>query len=104
MNNDLYLIRYGLVNPTIVVYNNNGKIERLETRRFNIEETVKIWRRGFNILSGTRLVLHCTKKDFNAMNNKADIAGCRSVRELLAEQGVDCFADDLPLFFKGYGD
>ena len=38
------------------------------------------------------------------MNNKADIAGCRSVRELLAEQGVDCFADDLPLFFKGYGD
>lgn len=23
---------------------------------------------------------------------------------ITTRQGVDCFADDLPLFFKGYGD
>lgn len=102
MSKDLYLIRIGLRTPTIVLYNNDGNIERLETRRFSVEETVNIWRRGFGILSETRIVLHCTKKDFNAMNNKPNITGCHSVREILAEQCVDCFADDLPLFFKEY--
>ena len=37
---DLYLVRFGFINPTIVLYNNDGRIERLETRRFSVEETV----------------------------------------------------------------
>ena len=99
---DLYLIRYGFVNPTIVLYNNDGRIERLETRRFSVEETVSIWRRGFDILSDEKIVLHCTKKDFNAISGHAQIAGVRSVKELLKEQGVECLADDILLFFKEY--
>lgn len=99
---DLYLIRYGLVNPTIVLYNSDGRIERLETRRFSEEETVSIWRRGFAILSDKKIILHCTKKDFNAISGHAQIANVRSVKELLKEQGVECLADDIPLFFKEY--
>ena len=99
---DLYLVRYGFINPTIVLYNNDGRIERLETRRLSVEETVSIWRRGFDIPNNKEIVLHCTKKEFNAISGHVQIEGVRSVKELLKEQGVECLADDIPLFFKEY--
>lgn len=99
---DLYLVQYGFINPTIVLYNNDGRIERLETRRFSVEETVSIWRRGFDIPNDKEIVLHCTKKEFNSISGHVQIKGVRSVKELLKEQGVECLADDIPLFFKEY--
>ena len=40
-----------------------------------------------------KITLHCKSKDFNAMGQRT-LAACRSVRELLAEQGVECVLDD----------
>ena len=45
-----------------------------------------------------KITLHCKSKDFNAMGRRT-LATCRSVRELLAEQGVECVIDDE--WFKG---
>ena len=92
---DLYLERIGLVNPTIVERDNNGKIERLESRGLDIASLVAFWRRCFD-LNGhlfEKITLHCKSKDFNAMGQRA-LATVRSVRELLAEQGVECVIDD----------
>ena len=40
-----------------------------------------------------KITLHCKSKDFNARGQRT-LATCRSVRELLAEQGVECVIDD----------
>ena len=40
-----------------------------------------------------KITLHCKSKDFNAMGQRT-LATVRSVRELLAEQGVECVLDD----------
>lgn len=92
---DLYLERIGLVNPTIVERNNNGKIERLESVGLDMASLVAFWRRCFD-LDGflfEKITLHCKSKDFNAMGGRP-LATVRSVRELLAEQGVECVIDD----------
>ena len=46
---DLYLERIGLVNPTIVKRDNNGKIERLESRGLDMASLVAFWRRCFDL-------------------------------------------------------
>ena len=92
---DLYLERIGLVNPTIVKRDNNGKIERLESRGLDMASLVAFWRRCFDLngLLFEKIILHCKSKDFNAMGGRT-LATVRSVRELLAEQGVECVIDD----------
>ena len=92
---DLYLERIGLVNPTIVKRDNNGKIERLESRGLDMASLVAFWRRCFDLngLLFEKITLHCKSKDFNAMGGRT-LATVRSVRELLAEQGVECVIDD----------
>lgn len=92
---DLYLESIGLINPTIVERDNNGKIERLESIGLDMASLVAFWRRCFD-LNGhlfEKITLHCKSKDFNAMGGRT-LATCRSVRELLAEQGVECVIDD----------
>lgn len=97
---DLYLESIGLINPTVVERDNNGKIERLESRGLNMASLVAFWRRCFDLNNHLfeKITLHCKSKDFNAMGERA-MASCRSVRELLAEQGVECVVDDE--WFKG---
>ena len=92
---DLYLERIGLVNPTIVERDNNGKIERLESRGLDMASLVAFWRRCFDLdgLLFEKITLHCKSKDFNAMGQRT-LASVRSVRELLSEQGVECVIDD----------
>ena len=92
---DLYLERIGLVNPTIVERDNNGKIERLESRGLDMASLVAFWRRCFDLDEHLfeKITLHCKAKDFNAMGQRT-LATVRSVRELLAEQGVECVIDD----------
>lgn len=92
---DLYLERIGLMNPTIVERDNSGKIERLESVGLDMASLVAFWRRCFDLdgLLFEKITLHCKSKDFNAMGGRA-LATCRSVRELLAEQGVECVIDD----------
>lgn len=97
---DLYLESIGLINPTVVERDNNGKIERLESRGLDMASLVAFWRRCFDLngLLFEKITLHCKSKDFNAMGGRT-LATCRSVRELLAEQGVECVVDDE--WFKG---
>lgn len=97
---DLYLERIGLINPTIVERDNNGKIERLESVGLDIASLVAFWRRCFDLdgLLFEKITLHCKSKDFNAISQRP-LAMCRSVRELLAEQGVEFVIDDE--WFKG---
>lgn len=66
---DLYLERIGLVNPTIVERDNNGKIERLESRGLDMASLVAFWRKCFDLdgLLFEKIILHCKSKDFNAM-------------------------------------
>lgn len=92
---DLYLERIGLARPTIVLRNNDGEIERLESRGLDIASLVVFWRRCFDLngLLFEKIILHCKLKDFNAMGQRT-LATRRSVRELLAEQGVECVIDD----------
>lgn len=92
---DLYLERIGFVNPTIVERDNNGKIERLESRGLDMASLVAFWRRCFDLngLLFEKITLHCKSKDFNAIGGRT-LATVRSVRELLAEQGVECVIDD----------
>lgn len=92
---DLYLERIGLARPTIVERDNNGKIERLESVGLDIASLVAFWRRCFDLngLLFEKIILHCKSKDFNAMGGRT-LATVRSVRELLAEQGVECVIDD----------
>lgn len=92
---DLYLERIGLVNPTIVKRDNNGKIERLESVGLDMASLVAFWRRCFDLngLLFEKITLHCKSKDFNAMGQRT-LATVRSVRELLSEQGVECVIDD----------
>lgn len=92
---DLYLERIGLARPTIVERDNNGEIERLESIGLDIANLVAFWRRCFDLdgLFFEKITLHCKSKDFNAMGGRT-LATVRSVRELLAEQGVECVIDD----------
>lgn len=92
---DLYLESIGLINPTIVKRDNNGEIERLESVGLDMASLVAFWRRCFDLngLLFEKITLHCKSKDFNAMGQRT-LATCRSVRELLAEQGVECVIDD----------
>lgn len=92
---DLYLERIGLAKPTIVERDNNGEIERLESVGLDIASLVAFWRRCFDLngILFEKITLHCKSKDFNAMGQRT-LATCRSVRELLAEQGVECVIDD----------
>lgn len=92
---DLYLERIGFVNPTIVKRDNNGKIERLESVGLDMASLVAFWRKCFDLdgLLFEKITLHCKSKDFNAMGGRT-LATVRSVRELLAEQGVECVIDD----------
>lgn len=92
---DLYLERIGLTNQTIVERDNNGKIERLESVGLDMASLVAFWRRCFDLdeLFFEKITLHCKSKDFNAMGGRV-MAQCRSVRELLAEHGVECVVDD----------
>lgn len=98
---DLYLERIGFINPTIVERDNNGKIERLESVGLDMVSLVAFWRRCFDLngLLFEKITLHCKSKDFNAMGQRT-LATVRSVRELLAEQGVECVIDDE--WFKGH--
>lgn len=92
---DLYLERIGIARPTIVERDNKGEIERLESVGLDIASLVAFWRRCFD-LNGhlfEKIILHCKSKDFNAMGERT-LAACHSVRELLAEQGVECVIDD----------
>lgn len=97
---DLYLERIGLARPTIVLRNNDGEIERLESRGLDIASLVAFWRKCFDLdgLLFEKITLHCKSKDFNAMGGRT-LATVRNVRELLAEQGVECVIDDE--WFKG---
>lgn len=97
---DLYLERIGLARPTIVKRDNDGEIERLESVGLDIASLVAFWRRCFDLngLLFEKITLHCKSKDFNAMGQRT-LATCRSVREILAEQGVECVIDDE--WFKG---
>ena len=97
---DLYLERIGLVGPTIVKRDNDGEIERLESVGLDMASLVAFWRRCFDLngLLFEKITLHCKSKDFNAMGQRA-LATCSSVRELLAEQDVECVIDDE--WFKG---
>lgn len=97
---DLYLESIGLINPTIVKRDNNGKIERLESVGLDMASLVAFWRRCFDLngLLFEKITLHCKSKDFNTMGQRT-LATVRSVRELLAEQGVECVIDDE--WFKG---
>lgn len=97
---DLYLERIGFINPTIVKRDNNGKIERLESVGLDMVSLVAFWRKCFDLdrLLFEKITLHCKSKDFNAMGQRT-LATVRSVRELLAEQGVECVIDDE--WFKG---
>lgn len=92
---DLYLESIGLINPTIVKRDNNGKIERLESIGLDMASLVSFWRKCFDLNEHLfeKITLHCKSKDFNAMGGRA-MAQCRSVRELLSEQGVECVIDD----------
>lgn len=92
---DLYLERIGLARPTIVERDNNGEIERIESVGLDIASLVAFWRRCFDLnrLLFEKIILHCKSKDFNAMGGRT-LATVRSVRELLAEQGVECVIDD----------
>nr|DAQ94085.1 MAG TPA: hypothetical protein [Caudoviricetes sp.] len=92
---DLYLERIGLARPTIVKRDNNGEIERLESIGLDMASLVAFWRRCFDLngLLFEKITLHCKSKDFNAMGQRM-LATCRSVRELLAEQSVECVIDD----------
>lgn len=92
---DLYLESIGLINPTIVKRDNNGKIERLESVGLDIVSLVAFWRKCFDLdgLLFERITLHCKSKDFNAIGRRP-IPRCLSVRELLAEQSVECVIDD----------
>ena len=92
---DLYLESIGFINPTIVKRDNNGKIERLESVGLDMASLVAFWRRCFDLngLLFEKITLHCKSKDFNAMGQRT-LATVRSVRELLAEQGVECVIDD----------
>ena len=92
---DLYLRSIGLINPTIVERDNNGRIERLESIGLDMESLVAFWRRCFDLngLLFEKITLHCKSKDFNAISQRP-MATCRSVRELLAEQSVECVIDD----------
>lgn len=92
---DLYLESIGFINPTIVERDNNGEIERLESVGLDIASLVAFWRRCFDLngLLFEKITLHCKSKDFNAMGQRT-LATRRSVRELLAEQGVECVIDD----------
>lgn len=92
---DLYLESIGLINPTIVKRDNNGKIERLESVGLDIVSLVAFWRKCFDLdgLLFEKITLHCKSKDFNAIGRRP-IPQCLSVRELLAEQGVECVVDD----------
>lgn len=92
---DLYLESIGFINPTIVERDNNGKIERLESVGLDMASLVAFWRRCFDLngLLFEKITLHCKSKDFNAMGQRT-LATCRNVRELLAEQGVECVIDD----------
>lgn len=97
---DLYLESIWLINPTIVKRDNNGKIERLESVGLDIVSLVAFWRKCFDLdgLLFEKITLHCKSKDFNAIGRRP-IPQCLSVRELLAEQGVECVIDDE--WFKG---
>ena len=97
---DLYLERIGLARPTIVERDNNGEIERLESIGLDIASLVAFWRRCFDLdgLLFEKITLHCKSKDFNAIGQRT-LATCHNVRELLAEQGVECVIDDE--WFKG---
>lgn len=92
---DLYLERIGIARPTIVERDNNGKIERLESIGLDMASLVAFWRRCFDLngLLFEKITLHCKTKDFYAMGQRT-LATRRSVRELLAEQGVECVIDD----------
>lgn len=92
---DLYLERIGLARPTIVERDNNGEIERIESVGLDMASLVAFWRRCFDLdgLLFEKIILHCKSKDFNAMGGRT-LAACYSVRELLAEQGVECVIDD----------
>ena len=92
---DLYLKRIGLINPTVIERDNNGKIERLESVGLDMASLVAFWRRCFDLdgLLFEKITLHCKSKDFNAIGRRT-LATVRSVRELLAEQGVECVIDD----------
>lgn len=92
---DLYLERIGLARPTIVKRDNDGEIERLESVGLDIASLVAFWRRCFDLngLLFEKITLHCKSKDFYATGQRT-LATCRSVKELLAEQGVECVIDD----------
>lgn len=92
---DLYLESIGLINPTIVKRDNNGKVERLESVGLDMVSLVAFWRKCFDLegLLFEKITLHCKSKDFNAIGRRP-IPQCLSVRELLAEQGVECVIDD----------
>lgn len=92
---DLYLKSIGLLNPTIVEYNNNGRMERLESRRLDMYDLVMFWKKGFdlNLKFGEKIILHCSSKDYNAMSQRTT-AISKNVVDLLAQQGVKCVVDD----------
>lgn len=92
---DLYLERIGLARPTIVLRNNDGEIERLESRGLDIASLVAFWRRCFDLngLLFEKITLHCKSKDFNAIGRRT-LTMCRSVKEIFAEQDVECIIDD----------
>ncbi len=90
---NLYLEKLGLNNPTVVKrINKNGEIERLESRRLRIYETVKFWKHCFDIIWGEKIILHCSTKDYRAMSQKA-LPTCSSVIELFEQAGVTCVED-----------
>lgn len=97
---DLYLRSIGFINPTIVERDNNGRIERLESIGLDMESLGAFWRRCFDLngLLFEKITLHCKSKDFNAISQRP-MATCRSIRELLAKQSVECVIDDE--WFKG---
>lgn len=92
---DLYLKSFGLFNSTVVEYNNNGRIERLESRRLNMYDLVMFWKKGFDLNPqfGEKIILHCPSKDYNAMSQRTT-AISKNVVDLFAQQGVKCVVDD----------
>lgn len=75
----------GLNTPTVVYH----KGERLETIGLNIETLVKTWREKWFNLQDEWIVLACSEREFNAIQQRP-LHGTKSVKGLFYEQKVIC--------------
>ena len=80
MNRVLKLQRVGLINPTVVEY--NEKV--LATNHLDIESTCNLWRCHFGFYPTEKIDLAMTKKNFSVIQQKA-FSSVKSVYDLFYE-------------------